>query len=87
MKVRKLLYNWFVSSSDDGSGEDYSWAEVGFTFRGSGGNKVVSIAEHFPQFGLYKWHFDILLEDGTLIRTFNPNTVEYYPEEKNNETN
>jgi len=81
MKVKKLLYNWFVSSSDDGPGEDYMQAKVGSLLFGYN-LAVISIKEHRAAREGDKWFYDILLENGTTIRNFNPNTVEYYQKEK-----
>lgn len=77
MKVKILHFNWrqVGSTNDrDGAGEDYHLFTVGV-------NGVKSIEENAPSNGMEMWNFVVTLEDGVQYRVFNPNFVEYFPEE------
>jgi len=73
--ITKLTYNWHqVGDESDGFGEDYYVAEVGkecYT------NKVVvkEINEHNAAGEGDKWYYDVVYENETEMRVFNPNTV------------
>ena len=78
MKIRSIKYNWHqVGAINDhaGCGEDYSICEVGAPREGK---IVVHIVEHFPTSGNQLHHYDVMFDDGSVKRIFNPNTVEYF---------
>jgi len=74
MSIIKLFYNWFATPE---FGEDYARAIVGEKFFGE--SIVVKITEkNFQDYG-DKFFYDIHLENGNVIRVFNPNTVYMSP--------
>jgi hypothetical protein len=64
--ISKLYYDWHYSTTDDSTG--YQSAVVGV-----GG--VKEIIQHLPQGEGDRLYYDILFEDGSMKRTFNPNEV------------
>jgi hypothetical protein len=73
-KCRRIVYNYYRGSDDGQYGEEYSYAEIGK-------NGVVDIQEK-PSCGEGdKWFFDIVKDDGTVERVFNPHQAFYYQEE------
>lgn len=74
-KVKSIRYNWRpVGSLNEGIGDDWNYFEVGK-------NGVKSIEENEPRNGMQLWNYVVELESGTVYRIFNPNFVEYFPEE------
>ncbi len=69
MKVKSIIVDWFFSDQDNAEG--LVKYEVGE-------NGVSEIIENEPRNGLQKWNYLITKEDGTKIREFNINTVEYF---------
>jgi len=75
MKVKSLTANWHQRiDSSIAAGEDFDVYEVG-------NSGVVSIQENEPHNGMQLWNYFITKEDGTRLRVFNPNFVEYFKEE------
>lgn len=76
MKVKELIYNWYAGvfvQDNDGVYPGYEKVSVGK-------NGVVEI-EEFPARGEGDlWSYTIKYDDGRTIRVFNPNKVEYEPE-------
>lgn len=78
MGVKKLLYNWHQvgSTTDrDGAGEDMCRYIVG-----EGG--VKHIQENEPNNKFEQWNYIVDFEDGSAVRVFNPNLVEYFKKDK-----
>ena len=76
-RVKALHYNWRQVGSivdRDGAGDDSEKFTVGK-------NGVKSIEENEPHNGMQLWNYVIHLENGTIYRIFNPNVVEYFPDE------
>lgn len=82
MKVKSVIFNWFQCGSvvdRDGSGEDFSKYIVG----GMATNlTVISIDESIPRNVGEVWNYLIHFDDGSSARIFNPNHVEYFPDEE-----
>lgn len=77
-KVKSLKFNWHQVGSTierDGAGEDWERFTVGE-------KDVVEIIENKPCNGMELWNYEVFLSDGVSYRVFNPNFVEYLPEEK-----
>lgn len=76
MKVRELKYNWRQAGSTidrDGAGEDYDSFTVGE-------KGVILIEENEPFNGMQLWNYIIHFQDNSKVRIFNPNFVEYFPD-------
>lgn len=76
MKVKSVKYNWHQNGSvvdRDGSGEDWERVQVG----NSGCTEII---EQIPDNGMLLWNYLAKFEDGSAIRIFNPNLVEYFSE-------
>lgn len=72
--VKRLQFNWHhagSANSNDGCGEDYWFFEVDK-------NEVMRIEEIEPT-ATTGWIYLIHKKDGSALRVFNPNTVEYFP--------
>ena len=65
-KVKSLKYNWH----QDVAGQAWERFTVGE-------NGVESIIENAPHNGMELWNYEVVLENGTSYRIFNPNFVEY----------
>lgn len=63
--IKKICFNWFFTQED---GEEYDKYVVGLN--------CIKIEEHLPVGEGDRLYYDIYLEDGTMLRTFNPNLVE-----------
>lgn len=73
MKVKKITFNWYQCGStadSDGAGEDWSRYVVGL-------EGVLEIIENEPNNPFEQWNYLVKMRDGSAIRIFNPNTVEY----------
>lgn len=68
MKITRVEYDWFYSSI----GEEYQSYAVGK-------RNVVEIKEHKALGEGDKWFYDVIFEDGSMERIFNPNRVFYEP--------
>lgn len=74
MKIKKLLYDWHMRSDGECSGEDCHTAEIGKMHYDE--KKIVKdIIEKSACGEGDKWFYDIIFEDDSMIRTFNPNRV------------
>jgi hypothetical protein len=74
MEINKIHYNWVFASDGRDSGEDYQVEQVG-TKNENG--LPIAIEEHRPQGEGDKWFYDIVYDDGSMKRVFNPNQVFY----------
>jgi hypothetical protein len=74
-KVETLVFNWHQAGNTE-SGID----EV-FNLHTVGKHGVVSITENEPHNGNQLWNYVVTMEDGSSSREFNPNRVEYFPNE------
>lgn len=73
MKIESLIFNWFYTPD----GEFFSPRHVGFRV----GNKTcVQIEEHLPQGDGDRLYYDVIYDDHSKERVFNPNQVFYMPE-------
>jgi len=71
--VKRLQFNWHQegSISDNGCRENYHSFQVG--------SNGVTLIEEFEPTATTGWNYLIHKKDGTLLRVFNPNVVEYLP--------
>lgn len=63
--IKKVYYDWFGGQL----GEGFRCAEIGE-------KGVVKIVEHQAMGEGDKWYYDIIHEDGSILRIFNPNKAE-----------
>ena len=63
--IKSIEFNWFFTQED---GEAYTKYSVG--------TNCIKIEQHLPFAEGDRVFYDIYLEDGTILRTFNPNLVE-----------
>lgn len=74
MVVQEIHFNWYPATERGETYARYNTFEVGE-------DNVTEIKEH-PAIGEGdKWFYDVIFEDGTIKRIFNPNTVFYKPED------
>lgn len=76
-KVKSVTYNWHQNGSTtdrDGAGEDWYRVTVGKL-----GCKEIS--EDCSDHDTVSHSYFVTNEDGSALRIFNPNLVEYFPEE------
>jgi len=76
-KIIEVYYNWFswCDGSDAGdAGNDWERARIGEEHKDT---KLIvkEIKEHLPQGEGDRLYYDILFEDDTELRIFNPNNV------------
>lgn len=74
-KVIEVTYNWFQrGNNNDGMGEDYYIARIG---QANHPLKLMvkDIIEHIPQGEGDRLYYDIIFDDDSELRVFNPNTV------------
>ena len=72
-KVKSINFNWHqVVDGPHDSGETYNRLEVGI-------DGVTAITENEPHNELQQWNYIVDFQDGSTVRIFNPNYVEYYP--------
>lgn len=64
--ITRIDFNWFFSQQENSEG--YERYVVGIN--------CTKIEEHLPFAEGDRVFYDIYLEDGTILRTFNPNLVE-----------
>jgi hypothetical protein len=77
MNVVKLIFDWFYVSSGDEVGEESKVVKLNEKFNG----KLVTRIDMYSAAGEGdKWYFDILFEDNTMMRTFNPNQAFFEPD-------
>lgn len=62
--VSRIDFNWFFSQE---TGEGFNQYNAGIN--------CIKIEEHLPCSEGDRLYYDIYLEDGTIVRTFNPNFV------------
>jgi len=67
-----LITNWFYTPD----GEDYKQYTVGKC-------EVVAINQHRPEGEGDRWSYDIIYENGKVVKVFNPNTVTFKDSEDN----
>lgn len=72
MQIKSITYDYTPAMCTQHSDypETFSHAEVGI-----GG--VVEILEHQAMGEGDKWYYDIVFDDGSILRTFNPNKVTF----------
>ncbi len=75
MKIVKLTANWFAWNDGHEAGEEFADYEVGK-------KDVIEIGEHQPHGANDKWYYDVIFENGAIIRVFNPNSVKMEKEPK-----
>ena len=67
--ITKITYNWRQEGNlQGGIGEDYDYEEVGK-------NSVKEIIEHPARGEGDRWHYDVIHDDGSVLRIFNPNSA------------
>jgi len=77
LKVKSVKFNWCQKGSTtdrDGAGDDWERCTVGT-------NRVSEIIENESHNGLQQWNYLIVSDDGSAVRIFNPNFVEYFKPE------
>ena len=75
-KIKRIEYNWSpggVSAREEFSDYAYNF-EVGIIPRNYN-KKVTSIEEHKAAGECDKWFYDVVFDDGSYERIFNPNKV------------
>lgn len=83
--IAKIYYNWFATP--EGSEEDHlQIGDKGRTLNGCDTNLVTEIKEHAAGGEGDKWYYDVIFNDGQVVRIFNPNRVIYQQSELKQET-
>lgn len=80
-KIISIQYNWHQVGSttcDEGAGEDY-WEYIVGKKKSPSDKKVVEINEHRPMGEGDKWFYDVVFDDESEVRIFNPNKVVRIP--------
>ena len=72
MKIIELTANWFYTND----GEEYVSYVVGEM-------GVTKIIEHYPRGEGDRWFYDVRFDNGRTMRIFNPNSVSFEKEQKN----
>ncbi len=77
MKIIEIYYNWFQCGDiESGMDEDWDCYIVGSTAGVKGDLKsTIEIIEHLPKGEGDRLWYDIMFNDGTMERIFNPNKV------------
>ena len=80
MKVVKLRFNYRQTDNSNTAYHEFDEAEIGKKFDGK---LVTKIDMHSAAGEGDRWYFDIVFEDNTMTRTFNPNESYFEPDEGN----
>jgi hypothetical protein len=78
MKIVRIDYNWYVAHDDGFSSEEYSVHMLGKKYTSRGKVKTVTKIIEYPWEGAGdKWCYEVMFDDGSKERIFNPNKVYY----------